>query len=206
MYPEYKPVMVTLTFKENITDLKFANKQFINFRKRLNRHLSFNIKYVTVPEFQKRGAVHYHMIILNLPFIDIQMFQHKIWGHGHVDIQKLYQKEGSYNRVYSYIIKYFAKSFADSRQHKAKRYFFALDNHIKVSRNESYAEYITKQLKDTDKFNEYVYSVKDSDGNITNIVQTVEYYVNGWQQISAPIPPSMQNSQSQKNIKNPIVN
>lgn len=54
-YDVEKLSLVTLTFKENVTDLKFANKCFKGF----NDYLSFRnkgIKWSVTPETQKRGA------------------------------------------------------------------------------------------------------------------------------------------------------
>lgn len=52
---------ITLTFSENITDIKIANKKFDNWRRMIKRKKS-DFLYVCVPEFQKRGAVHYHLL------------------------------------------------------------------------------------------------------------------------------------------------
>lgn len=56
---------VTLTFKENISDIDEANKIFHRWRTSISRamkNLGSEFKYLCVPEFQKRGAVHYHML------------------------------------------------------------------------------------------------------------------------------------------------
>jgi len=52
---------ITLTFKENLTDLTIANKKFNEAMKRIRRKFP-DFKYLGVPEFQKRGAVHYHLM------------------------------------------------------------------------------------------------------------------------------------------------
>lgn len=55
----------TLTFAENITDLTYANKLFNIWRTSFTRackKLDIEFKYLCVPEFQKRGAVHYHLL------------------------------------------------------------------------------------------------------------------------------------------------
>ncbi|WP_425589853.1 rolling circle replication-associated protein, partial [Pseudalkalibacillus sp. JSM 102089] len=65
---------VTLTFKENITDIQRANTYFKNFIKRLKYYLKAkrkwqaDFKYLAVLEFQDRGAVHYHMMC-NSPYV-----------------------------------------------------------------------------------------------------------------------------------------
>ena len=67
---EFK-TFITLTFEENLTDIEQSNKIWKNFRdsikmylKRYNKKNNTNreFKFVCVPEFQKRGAVHYHFL------------------------------------------------------------------------------------------------------------------------------------------------
>ena len=57
---------MTLTFKDNIQDVKYTNVEFKKFIKRLNYYLynekKQNLKYLAVWEKQKRGAIHYHII------------------------------------------------------------------------------------------------------------------------------------------------
>lgn len=84
----YIPKFVTLTFKDNKTDVKECNRLFKQFIKRLNRYIrktvgddAYNIQYVSVIEFQERGAVHYHAIFFNCPYIDFHTFL-EIWKYG----------------------------------------------------------------------------------------------------------------------------
>lgn len=52
---------ITLTFKENITDINAGNKMFNQYISQVRRVMP-DFKYVCCPEFQKRGAVHYHIL------------------------------------------------------------------------------------------------------------------------------------------------
>lgn len=52
--------MLTLTFKENVTDLELANKALSIFLG-LARKKFGTFDYICVPEYQERGAVHYHI-------------------------------------------------------------------------------------------------------------------------------------------------
>lgn len=83
---------VTLTFKENITDIKHANYEFEKFIKRLNYEIygykCSNLKYTCVIEFQKRGAIHYHVIFYNLPFTKSNILE-SIWQNGFIKINKI---------------------------------------------------------------------------------------------------------------------
>ena len=49
---------ITLTFADNVEDIKIANKKFAIWRTKV-KSIYKNFAYVCVPEFQKRGAVHY---------------------------------------------------------------------------------------------------------------------------------------------------
>lgn len=56
---------ITLTFKENVTDVSEANKAFNIYITQVRRYCKEHGRefyYIAVPEFQKRGAVHYHML------------------------------------------------------------------------------------------------------------------------------------------------
>jgi len=52
---------ITLTFAENVMDVTFANKEFNKWISCIKRKFP-DFVYLCVPEFQKRGAVHYHLI------------------------------------------------------------------------------------------------------------------------------------------------
>lgn len=113
---------LTLTFEENITDLDYSNKEFKDFIKRVNYHVfktkKSMMKYVAVIEFQKRGAVHYH-VLCNLPYIDVGEFQ-KIWGHGFIRLNKIKgntERFGSNecDNVGAYVCKYMTKDNSDER-------------------------------------------------------------------------------------------
>jgi hypothetical protein len=117
---------MSLTFKNNVTDIDYANHEYTNFMKRINYHY-FGVtkgvtKYLTVIEFQERGAVHYHTLYFNLPTINLVQERKtrefaNIWGHGFVDIIPVYS-----NNVGMYLAKYMTKNI-DSRLIGRRRYF-----------------------------------------------------------------------------------
>lgn len=59
-YKEFKS-FVTLTFSDNITDIDIANKKLHSYLVSVRRAFP-NFKYLGVPEFQKGGRVHYHLM------------------------------------------------------------------------------------------------------------------------------------------------
>lgn len=109
---------ITLTFAENVTTLEEANPLFRAFIRRLNKSFALKVKYISVVEFQKRGAVHYHVLFFNLPFFNIHVFE-QIWGHGYTNVQSLHDIKN----VAAYVAKYLSKETLDSRLVGQKVYF-----------------------------------------------------------------------------------
>ena len=97
---EFTAKFLTLTFKDNVKDLDKANYEFEKFIKRLNYHCfgtkKANLKYTCVVEFQKRGAIHYHVIIYNMPYVKANDVAN-VWGNGFIKINKIAAL--SYNHV-----------------------------------------------------------------------------------------------------------
>ena len=110
---------LTLTFKDNLQDLEQANKYFMLFIKRLSYYLSFKVQYSCVVEFQKRGAIHYHVILYNcskkLKVKDIEC----IWGHGFIKINRI----TNVDNVGAYICKYMTKC-EDEKKLRGKKIYF----------------------------------------------------------------------------------
>ena len=52
---------ITLTYEENITNIDEAKKDFRYFIDKVQRVYK-DLKYICIPEFQKRGAVHFHLL------------------------------------------------------------------------------------------------------------------------------------------------
>jgi len=103
-------IFLTLTFKKNITDLKQANYEYKLFIERLVTRANKKLKWLAIIEFQKRGAVHYHVVFFNLPKIPYNEIQ-KIWGHGMTRVEK----GTSIRNLSAYIAKYLSKDIIDNR-------------------------------------------------------------------------------------------
>ncbi|WP_425322064.1 rolling circle replication-associated protein [Clostridium perfringens] len=109
---------LTLTFKDNITDLDFANNEFKKFIKRINYHYKVKVKYSVVIEFQKRGAIHYHALLYNLTDkLDIDKLS-SIWGNGFIKVNSIKDVDN----VGAYVCKYMTKT-DDERLLGRKMYF-----------------------------------------------------------------------------------
>lgn len=141
---EFK-TFVTLTFKDNISDIAKANKIFQTWKdqvKRYCRNKLIDFKYVCVPEYQERGAVHYHLltnlelgsdiIFPQKEFTDKQMkkmseeqrskcYDVKYWKYGFssvFDVRNL--------NVVGYMSKYMTKDI-DNRLFGHRRYFYSMN-------------------------------------------------------------------------------
>jgi hypothetical protein len=115
---------VTYTPRDNVTDLKVSTTNFMNYMKRLNDSIGFTSQYIAVPEFQKRGAVHFHQFLFNFPFRnDVKTFLAERWGWGYVKFETMRSTQGSC----WYAGKYMMKSFSDIKYKNRKR-FFRSDN------------------------------------------------------------------------------
>lgn len=123
-------IFFTLTFKENERNLQRANHEFKKFVQRVKRRQSDFI-YVAVIEFQKRGAVHYHLVCnLNVAWDtrEEREFQErefaKLWGHGFCDLEAIRPLAGCDN-IGAYLVKYLKKGFEDKRFDGRRRYLYS---------------------------------------------------------------------------------
>ncbi|KIH50770.1 hypothetical protein ANCDUO_19147, partial [Ancylostoma duodenale] len=129
----FKPVFMTLTFAENQTEVDAANKEFKRFIQRLNHAVygrgQTGLKYVTVIEFQKRGAVHYHCVFFNLPYMPSAKIA-EIWGQGYIKVNAMKKRDGTNcDNVGAYVTKYMQKELDDERLHRRKCYLVAQGLH-----------------------------------------------------------------------------
>lgn len=113
---------VTLTFRDDVLDLDVANRLFMLFVKRLNYKVFgskyANLRYTAVPEFTKRGRVHYHVIFYNLPYVKAKVLE-QVWNNGFIKINKI----DNVDNVGAYIAKYMIKASEDGRLSGRKCYF-----------------------------------------------------------------------------------
>ncbi|OGF63110.1 hypothetical protein A2662_02380 [Candidatus Giovannonibacteria bacterium RIFCSPHIGHO2_01_FULL_45_33] len=125
------PKFFTLTFKENIQDLKTANRFLSEYIQKLNYRfkpiLAQPLKYVCVPEFQQRGAIHYHIVLFNFPFMD-HVFKklRDAWGGDRIHLKTI-QRKSDVHDVTFYVSKYITKQAIDGRFWGQKRYFASRD-------------------------------------------------------------------------------
>ena len=99
-----------------MTNIKECNILFKAFIRKLKLKYKKDLKYLAVIEFQRRGAVHYH-VLLNIPYIPQKDLQ-ELWGNGFVFINAI----DHVDNIGAYILKYITKDNNDSRLMGQKAY------------------------------------------------------------------------------------
>ena len=82
------PALLTLTMLD-IVGLGDAYKCYTAFGQRIRRRFGESIAWIAVPEFQKRGAVHFHVLMWGLPdeYVATEIYTRRVqnwWGYGYV--------------------------------------------------------------------------------------------------------------------------
>lgn len=120
---------ITLTIAENEQDIKKANKKFQNFTRQIRR-VKKDFSYIAIPEFQKRGSIHYHLLTnisindTNLIYIqdDNTKFKHiKYWNEGFTSVEIM---KGDIKKIVGYISKYMTKDI-DNRLFGFRRFLYS---------------------------------------------------------------------------------
>ena len=147
---------ITLTYEENITNIDEAKKDFRYFIDKVQRVYK-ELKYICIPEFQKRGAVHFHLLtnidVNNKKLIFLQednkKFKHiKYWNKGFTKVDTL---EKDIKKIVGYISKYMTKDI-DNRLYNRHRYYYSRNlsksivNYLDLS-DLKHLEYYTKILQ-----------------------------------------------------------
>lgn len=109
------PLLVTFTYAENITDLGQGYKDFTSCIQSLRYKYGSSFKYIAVPEFQTRGAVHFHALFWGLSveqFGKVGSYPKNVvdtpfWKYGFVFIKVT----DGHEKLSNYLVKYMAKAF-----------------------------------------------------------------------------------------------
>jgi len=118
-----KPVFLTLTSHHELPDEELI-KSFRLFIRRLSTHLfasTKGLRYVCVPERQKRGVLHFHLVIFNCPFIPSDTIA-TLWGMGFIKINTIDASKNGLENAVAYLTKYMSKE-VQTRGTNTKRYF-----------------------------------------------------------------------------------
>lgn len=114
------PIFLTYTFAENVQDITHANSIFTAFTRKLKKRIGIKLKYVVVMEFQKRGAIHYHAIYFNIPYIaGLRKIVAETWAQGFIKLESV----RNVRNLGAYIAKYLQVDLDDKRLVGKKAYF-----------------------------------------------------------------------------------
>ncbi len=142
-----KTKFLTLTFKDNIQDITLTNKEFKYFIQRLNYYLYQTkiqtLKYIATWEKQKRGAIHYHVIFFDFPYIAKEKLQ-ELWSHGFIKINRI-DVDSKENRG-RYLSKYFGKDL-EVKEHKKKAFFKSQNLRMPVEQKLMLTDDVFKELE-----------------------------------------------------------
>lgn len=153
------PLLVTLTFNGDASDASYANDALRKFQVRLQSEFN-NAQSIFVPELSRRGRIHFHGLIFNVPLhlgdktqgrrvISVGTERQSriiqgLWGEGFVDAR---QTDGSPKLVY-YISKYITKGGGET-MFNAMRILRTSNGFPKeVIYRDEFAEFISKLYHD----------------------------------------------------------
>lgn len=107
-----QPKLITLTFRgsEESWRGQYRIRAFLNTLRHSTRGLETTVAYIWSAEIQKRGALHYHLVVTGLPFIPKARLQ-SWWRHGFADIRAT-----STSGAARYAAKYIGKATAASSE------------------------------------------------------------------------------------------
>jgi len=123
----YEACFLTFTYKANQADIDQAWSDWASFMRRMRSRFG-KLHALSVMEFQKRGAVHFHCIFFNLP-PSVEASERSgreiasLWGLGFVDVERI----RSARNVGAYVCKYLNKS-ADDERLRGKKFFSTTKN------------------------------------------------------------------------------
>lgn len=113
-------MFLSLTFNNhqsfNINNLSECLPYYQKFIRKLRQKYP-KLLFITVPEFQKRGAVHYHLIC-NIPLINQDELA-LLWPHGFSAPRAIRNT----THLALYLCKYLSKEFADARKHGHRLFY-----------------------------------------------------------------------------------
>lgn len=126
--------LLTLTYRENVTDYKQSCGDLSRFVRKVKRELPGWV-YVAVPEKQKRGAWHWHLAVIGRQDVTLlRAYWRSVIGEGNIDVKP--PRPGAKNRrlrIVTYLSKYLTKGFSgESRELNGHRYRATLGIRIPV--------------------------------------------------------------------------
>lgn len=85
--------------------------------------MGFKLKYTCVPEFTKKGRIHYHVLMYNCPYIKNSKLA-EIWSNGFIRINSIEDVDNVGSYVSEYIGKDYKEGSSTSDKMKGKKCYF----------------------------------------------------------------------------------
>jgi len=117
-YDLFRTVFLTPTFKDQSHERKITDRRIHQFCRRLSYYLGYKVEYLFVTERHKSGAIHYHGLIFNMPFIPIKYLEKNIYKYGSLDIDI----PSNIRSVTRYVSKYITKDLIKNIDKNKKCY------------------------------------------------------------------------------------
>lgn len=159
--------LITLTYAA-VVDIETATRHFNQFTGILRKKLGNDFRYIGVPEFQKRGAVHFHVLYWGLPreLVDHEKphwpreenigrldkiergtrFIQNCWAYGYVDCIPTDNSE----KLAGYLAKYMSKAMYDERLLRKRAYYYSRNIYRPDSSTFGpYVNFINMKLEET---------------------------------------------------------
>jgi len=114
--------LLTLTVL-GVVPVDIGYRYFTRFIQRLREKTGWDVAYIGVPEFQKRGAIHFHVIVWGISRYDVNRERRtrniqRTWGHGYVDCVSANRSI----KLAGYLSKYMSKAMHDERLRGRRAY------------------------------------------------------------------------------------
>jgi hypothetical protein len=158
--------LITLTYAA-IVDIETATRHFNQFTGLLRKTLGTDFRYIGVPEFQERGAVHFHVLYWGLASRLIEYekphwkreedigqmdkvergtrFIQNCWAYGYVDCIPTDNSE----KLAGYLAKYMSKAMYDERLLRKRAYYYSRNIYRPYSSTFSpYVNYMNARLEE----------------------------------------------------------
>lgn len=180
-----KCLFITLTYEDNMSDREKFRKDFENFIKKFRRRYG-ECEYIKPVEYQGRGAIHCHLIVIfdEVPTLSITDDDiKKCWNHGSADIGSIESPEAIAKYLTNFLFEYEESNesldywFKSKKQKKSERvsYYAPHEKLYTCSQNIKRPEKIKNKYYSEvkEKFNltecESALTIRNDNGNIVTI-------------------------------------
>jgi len=124
LYTRGRPLFLTLTFAQEFVSITSGYQAINELTKHIKSKMGETIAYIAVPEWQKKGKLHFHLLVWGLSQKNYQNERstrnlQRLYGKGFLDVRLAYDNSP---KLASYFAKYFTKAYTDTRLGARKAY------------------------------------------------------------------------------------